>query len=119
MQFSKRIPELDGVRGIAILMVVLFHLPGFALPQGWVGVDIFFVLSGFLITTLLLTEYEESGRINLTQFYARRALRLLPALAILMLAYACSSVLLGWPWSDTVMVLAVMLFYCVNFARAF
>ena len=69
-------------------MVLLFHhrFPGFS--SGFVGVDIFFVLSGFLITTLLLTELERSGRISLPDFWARRARRLLPALLMLLLVVA-------------------------------
>jgi peptidoglycan/LPS O-acetylase OafA/YrhL len=89
-------PALDGVRGIAIAMVVLFHYPwGVRDPSvafgnnpahgGYLGVDAFFVLSGFLITTLLLQEHARSGRISLRDFYARRAFRLLPALGVLLL----------------------------------
>jgi peptidoglycan/LPS O-acetylase OafA/YrhL len=79
-------PALDGVRGLAILLVVGFHggLPG--MEGGFVGVQLFFVLSGFLITTLLLQESERRGRIALRRFYARRALRLLPALVVLLAA---------------------------------
>ena len=73
-------PEIDGLRGIAILVVVLFHarVPGFA--GGFVGVDVFFVISGFLISRLLLDELTARGRIDLVDFYARRVRRLLPAL---------------------------------------
>jgi peptidoglycan/LPS O-acetylase OafA/YrhL len=78
-------PELDGLRGVAIALVVIFHLDPNAMPGGKVGVDLFFVLSGFLITSLLLAEFESSDRINLPGFYARRARRLLPALAVLLL----------------------------------
>jgi peptidoglycan/LPS O-acetylase OafA/YrhL len=85
---------LDGMRAVAVLLVLLFHLrfPGFS--SGFVGVDIFFVLSGFLITTLLLTELERSGRISLPDFWARRARRLLPALLVLLLVVA------GVTWSQ-------------------
>jgi peptidoglycan/LPS O-acetylase OafA/YrhL len=87
-------PALDGVRGIAIALVVLFHYPwgvrnpfkpfgNDRVPGGFLGVDAFFVLSGFLITTLLLQERVRLRRINLRNFYARRAFRLLPALAVL------------------------------------
>jgi peptidoglycan/LPS O-acetylase OafA/YrhL len=80
------VPALDGLRGIAILLVVAVHYT--LLPIGGVyGVDLFFVLSGFLITTLLLEELSASGRIRLRAFYARRARRLFPALAVLLLAY--------------------------------
>src|SRR6516225_5035441 len=74
---------LDGLRGLAILMVLAFHL-GY-LPGGSLGVDVFFVLSGFLITTLLVEEWNRRGSISLKTFYLRRALRLLPAFLTLLL----------------------------------
>lgn len=74
---------LDGLRGVAILLVLAFHLG--LLPGGFLGVDVFFVLSGFLITSLLLEEWQSSGAICLKQFYLRRALRLLPAFLVLLL----------------------------------
>lgn len=77
-------PSLDGVRGVAIAAVIAFHL-GY-LGGGFVGVDIFFVLSGFLITSLLLSEQAASGTIRLGAFWARRARRLLPALLLLVFA---------------------------------
>src|SRR5262249_7946482 len=82
------VPALDGVRGIAVALVVLFHLgvPGFG--GGDVGVDAFFVLSGFLITSLLLAEIESNGRVSLWGFWLRRARRLLPALVVLLLVVA-------------------------------
>src|SRR5436309_10919768 len=79
---------LDGVRGMAVLLVFLFHLQVFGFRAGYLGVDIFFVLSGFLITSLLLSEVQKTGRIGLTAFWARRARRLLPALVLLLLAVA-------------------------------
>jgi peptidoglycan/LPS O-acetylase OafA/YrhL len=74
------LPGLDGVRAIAVVAVLLFHLPAQLLPGGFLGVDVFFVLSGFLITSLLLAELERTGGIAFKQFYLRRARRLLPAL---------------------------------------
>ncbi len=79
-------PSLDGVRGVAIAAVIAFHL-GY-LGGGWDGVDIFFVLSGFLITNLLLGEQAVSGQIRLRAFWARRARRLLPALLLLLVVLA-------------------------------
>jgi peptidoglycan/LPS O-acetylase OafA/YrhL len=78
-------PDLEGLRGVAILLVLLFHagLPWVA--GGFVGVDVFFVLSGFLITGLLVREYEAHGRVDLRSFYARRARRILPAAAVVIL----------------------------------
>jgi peptidoglycan/LPS O-acetylase OafA/YrhL len=77
-------PSLDGLRGIAIASVIAFHLGLF--PGGWVGVDLFFVLSGFLITTLLLDEHEARGHVRLAAFWGRRARRLLPGLLVLLVA---------------------------------
>lgn len=79
-------PALDGLRGLAILLVVAVHSTGY--PRGGpLGVDLFFVLSGFLITTLLLEERADTGSISFRGFYARRARRLLPALVVLLAAY--------------------------------
>ncbi|HYP77381.1 MAG TPA: acyltransferase family protein [Polyangiaceae bacterium] len=79
----RHVPALDGLRGLALLGVLLFHANG-ALAGGYLGVDLFFVLSGFLITSLLLAERRETGRIALGPFWIRRARRLFPALLSLM-----------------------------------
>ena len=76
----RRVRALDGLRGIAVVAVLLFHDE--RLRGGYLGVDLFFVLSGFLITSLLLLEFEQHGRISLRRFYVRRARRLLPALGL-------------------------------------
>jgi peptidoglycan/LPS O-acetylase OafA/YrhL len=83
-------PALDGLRGIALILVLVYHFTGVQgpLPGGWSGVDVFFVLSGFLITGLLLDERKLHGRVALGRFYLRRGLRLLPAL-IAMLTVWC------------------------------
>jgi len=73
------VPALDGVRAIAVAGVLLYHGQVARVPGGFVGVDVFFVLSGYLITSLLLTELAGSGRIDLRAFWLRRARRLLPA----------------------------------------
>jgi len=80
------LPSLDGLRGIAISLVVAQHYFGYP-PGGLAGVDLFFVLSGFLITTLLLEEAVERGGVSLGAFYARRARRLLPALFAMLAVY--------------------------------
>ncbi|WP_394843579.1 acyltransferase [Pendulispora brunnea] len=84
------LPALDGLRGLALLGVLFFHANG-ALPGGYLGVDLFFVLSGFLITSLLLAEHRGTGRIELSSFWVRRAKRLMPALLSVMLAVALYS----------------------------
>jgi peptidoglycan/LPS O-acetylase OafA/YrhL len=81
---------LDGLRGVAILSVLAFHLR--LLPGGSLGVDIFFVLSGFLITALLAEEWQRYGSISLKAFYLRRGLRLLPAFLTLLVILGASSV---------------------------
>ncbi|ONH55423.1 acyltransferase [Frankia sp. CcI49] len=77
-------PALDGLRALAVLAVLGFHME--ALSGGYLGVDVFFVLSGFLITSLLLAERERTGGISLAGFYVRRAFRLLPAFAVFVAA---------------------------------
>lgn len=74
-------PEIDGLRAIAVLSVILFH-GEIALPGGFLGVDVFFVISGFLISSILLQEYRQTGSISIVRFYERRARRLLPALVV-------------------------------------
>ena len=84
---ARHVPELDGLRGIAIIVVLIHHqLTTFYLEGGFLGVDLFFVLSGFLITGLLLNEFEHTGSISIRKFYMRRVLRLGPALALYLIA---------------------------------
>ncbi len=78
--------DIEGLRGVAILLVVLFHCDVPGLLGGFVGVDVFFVLSGFLITGILVHEVQTTSRLNLLEFYARRARRLLPAFAVTLVA---------------------------------
>jgi peptidoglycan/LPS O-acetylase OafA/YrhL len=77
--------RLDGIRGLAVLAVLAYHAG--LLTGGWLGVDVFFVLSGYLITRLLLDEAESTGEIDRRAFYGRRARRLLPALVVLLAAW--------------------------------
>jgi peptidoglycan/LPS O-acetylase OafA/YrhL len=91
----RHVPALDGLRGVAIAGVLLFH--GGHLQGGYLGVDLFFVLSGYLITSLLLAEAGAGGRVALGAFWARRARRLLPALALVLLAVAVYAALLAQP----------------------
>jgi peptidoglycan/LPS O-acetylase OafA/YrhL len=81
-----RLSGLDGLRGLAVMAVMAFHFAPSALPGGFVGVDIFFVLSGYLITSLLLGESRAQGRPGLLGFWARRARRLLPCLLLVVVA---------------------------------
>jgi len=92
-------PELDGLRGIAVLIVLASHtrLFGFAVEGGLAGVTLFFVLSGFLITSLLVAEYGRYGRVDLRAFYVRRGLRLLPAMFALLAVVAVGYAINTWP----------------------
>lgn len=72
-------PDIEGLRGVCVAAVVLYHAFPSALPGGFTGVDVFFVISGFLITQLLLREFKLTGRFDLADFWARRARRILPA----------------------------------------
>jgi len=114
------LPQLDGLRGVAIVAVMLFHAGILTFGGGFIGVDIFFVLSGFLITTLLVREHQTHGSVSLRNFYMRRALRLLPALLILLLVFCLLSFLRldrADAKSNYVGAL-IVLFYLSNWARA-
>ncbi|CAM4235763.1 acyltransferase family protein [Weissella hellenica] len=82
------ITGFDGLRAIAVIGVIIFHLWPNALPGGWMGVPLFFVLSGYLITDLLIQEYDRNGRIDVLAFYKRRVKRLYPALVIMLFGTA-------------------------------
>ncbi len=84
-------PEIDGLRAIAVLAVVAYHA-GWTVRAGFVGVDVFFVISGYLITKLLHDELRATGRIDFANFYARRARRILPALFVVVAATLASAV---------------------------
>ena len=79
------LPGLDGIRAIAVIGVLLYHADLPFMPGGFLGVDVFFVLSGFLITSLILEELDRSGRVDFGKFYLGRARRLLPALLLVLL----------------------------------
>ncbi len=79
------LPGLDGMRAIAVAVVMVYHANNAWLPGGFLGVEVFFVISGYLITLLLIGEHERSGSVSLSNFYMRRARRLLPALYTLLI----------------------------------
>ncbi|MDT7855240.1 acyltransferase family protein [Rubrivirga sp. S365] len=92
--------DIEGLRAVAVLLVVLYHagVPGFG--GGYIGVDVFFVLSGYLITWLLVHEAEETGTVDLVRFYARRARRLLPAVAVVLVATVAVGALVLAPFEQ-------------------
>lgn len=87
------LPALDGLRALAVLAVLFYHADVLWLPGGFLGVEVFFVVSGFLITSLLLAEYRAKNSVNLLQFWQRRARRLLPALFFLLIAVSVYALL--------------------------
>lgn len=90
------VPALDGIRAVAVLLVIAVHAKTPYLSGGFLGVDMFFVLSGFLITSLLLNEIRGTGKIALWPFYLRRLRRLMPALVLMLALYAIVAPFL-WP----------------------
>jgi len=84
-------PDIEGLRAIAVLLVLLYHADLLGVSGGFIGVDVFFVLSGFLITSLLLRELATSGTVSLANFWARRARRLLPASGLVLVATLLAS----------------------------
>lgn len=108
-------PALDGVRALAVICVMLYHGGTSVMGGGFLGVDIFFVLSGFLITSLLLLEFEQKARIDLLAFWGRRARRLLPALFLVLVAVALYAALLSGEAASAVRKdAAATLFYVSN-----
>jgi peptidoglycan/LPS O-acetylase OafA/YrhL len=118
---SRHVRELDGLRGIAIIAVLIHHqLTPFSLTGGFVGVDLFFVLSGFLITGLLSAEFEKTSSISLRNFYIRRVLRLGPALTLFLLASLAVSYhkqIIGLARQIKLIVIALL--YSTNWRMAF
>lgn len=82
---SRYMPGLDGVRAVAVIAIIIYHLNPQWLSGGFLGVDTFFVISGYLITSLLLTEYHNTGKIELMSFWLRRVKRLIPAVLFLVM----------------------------------
>jgi peptidoglycan/LPS O-acetylase OafA/YrhL len=93
-------PDIDGLRAVAILGVVAYHLGLPFISGGFTGVDVFFVISGYLITQLLVRQIAKTGRLSLTEFYARRMRRLLPALSVVILTTLILGVFLMPPTGD-------------------
>jgi peptidoglycan/LPS O-acetylase OafA/YrhL len=120
-------PGLDGLRALAILAVLGVHAtflwsPSDAakyLPGGFIGVDVFFALSGFLITSLLMREVNRSGRLNLGSFYRRRAFRLLPVLFVMLVAQLIYTIIIGGGIWYTVQGIFPIVFYVSNWAQVF
>jgi peptidoglycan/LPS O-acetylase OafA/YrhL len=111
--------SLDGLRAFAVLSVLLYHAQIAGFSWGWNGVDVFFVISGFLITGTLLLEFERDRSIDLLAFYKRRALRLFPALVLLCLAFLLLGALTKLGWQSALLEVAIVAAYAGNWTRAF
>ena len=111
--------ELDGIRGLSVLAVMAWHAEIRFCRGGKLGVDVFFVLSGFLITALLLQEWNKNGNIDLKNFYIRRALRLFPVLFVMMLLYGIYASLYETPVQalNSYKYIAATLFYVANWVQ--
>lgn len=112
--------ELQGLRAVAVLLVIAYHLFPGRVSGGYVGVDVFFVVSGFLITSHLVREADAKGRVSLLGFWARRARRLLPA-SLLVLA-TCAALTWGYLprslWGQTLHEIVTSALYVQNWALA-
>ncbi|MFT7507216.1 MAG: peptidoglycan/LPS O-acetylase OafA/YrhL [Acidimicrobiales bacterium] len=97
-------PYIDGLRALAVVAVIIFHLnPGF-FPGGYLGVDVFFVISGFVISQSLYKNYLKTGKVNITQFYIRRFWRLYPALITMISATTAAYVFFGFVWDTNLFI---------------
>lgn len=112
-----RLPAVDGLRGVAVALVLVRHLHGTVLPAGGIGVDVFFVISGFVITRKLLGLWD-SQRLKFGGFYWSRWTRLMPALAALVIAVDVALIIGGSAWRRDLEHSPLALFYVMDFYRA-
>lgn len=110
---APRLFGLDSLRALAVLAVIVYHFVPSVLPGGFIGVDVFFVLSGFLITSLLVQEWRARDQISLKRFWQRRARRLLPALALMLVA---TVTVVGFVGGDILIGLPAQLLGAVTFS---
>jgi len=113
-------PEIQGLRAIAVCLVAVFHVWPLLVPGGYVGVDVFFVISGYLITGVLVREGERTGKIDLIAFYTRRARRLMPAamLVLLLVSVLTPLWLPASQWIDAMAELVLSAFQLENWRLA-
>lgn len=114
----RHIPELDGVRAISVLFVLLVHASYGRIVGGFLGVDVFFVLSGYLITRLLMRERSVTGTLDLASFYMRRVLRILPPLIVCVALAMAVWPVPGASLQDRLKVISAVMFFYANFYDA-
>ena len=112
--------DIQGLRAIAVLAVLLSHIWPSLIPGGFIGVDVFFVISGYLITGSLFQELQRTGHIALTRFYVRRMKRLLPAATLVLIVVSVLTICLLPPprWEDTIIEVLASAFYVENWRLA-
>lgn len=111
--------SLDGARGLMTLGVLAAHLHYYWYPGAIIFMDTFFLMSSYLITSLLIKDRDSLGKVNFRRFYARRIRRLLPALVAMLAVYTVAVLMLGRPWAPERRAILATLFYFMNWARAF
>jgi peptidoglycan/LPS O-acetylase OafA/YrhL len=113
-------PDIQGLRAVAVLLVLVYHLAPRLVPGGYVGVDVFFAISGYLITSLLVKDLEATGAISFSRFYVRRARRLLPASLVTLIVILVATWLLlpALQWRDTAEEAASSALYVENWRLA-
>ncbi|HVN35413.1 MAG TPA: acyltransferase, partial [Casimicrobiaceae bacterium] len=111
--------SLDGARGLMTITVIAAHLDPDWYPGAIIFMDTFFIISGYLITSLLLKDWFELGRIRFARFYLRRIYRLYPALVLMLAAYLIVAALFLRPFEPALRAVGAALFYMMNWARAF
>ena len=112
-------PYLDGLRGVAVISVIIMHGHSGFMTGGYLGVDVFFALSGFLITSLLIREADANGQINFSHFYFRRALRIFPAFGLLLAIFCGYAIWGGLSGSTLTAEILSSGLYVSNWTRAF
>ncbi len=112
-------PSLDGARGLMTITVIVAHLEYRWYPGAIIFMDTFFIMSGYLITSLLIKDWRENARINLYRFYIRRIYRLFPALLLMLSVYAVVAYFLTRPYGAELKAIFSALFYVMNWGRAF
>lgn len=119
MKTQRFIPALDGIRALGVLEVILYHCRISPVEAGWMGVSLFFSLSGYLITSLLIAEFQKTGTISIKGFYIRRIRRIYPALVLVILGFIGLSLYQRRPFGPVLLDSIVSFAGIANWTRAF